>query len=90
MHKASFEIILARIRPQLASQDFKVTNLTPETKLSIFLMFLRSNGYHSMVASHHIHQVSTSTATKVINLVSNLIASLMPEVNDFILIKHTI
>ena len=79
MEKSSFITIVTRLRPSLESSHFKTTNLSAETKMSIFIVFVRGNGLHTFVGDHYLHRTDKSTTCRVINEVSRVICKLLPE-----------
>ena len=83
LQKSSFIAILDKISPQLQGkrETLSSTDLREETKLSMFLMFARSNGVHGLVGGHILHQTSQSRANVVINEVAEALCHHYSEVN---------
>ena len=79
MEKSSFRAIVERLRPRLEASKTKSTNLTVETKMSIFIIFLRGNGLHTFVGDHYLHRTDQSTTCRVINEVAKAVCELLPE-----------
>jgi hypothetical protein len=84
MSKDSFRRVLGLIEVQLVGpRQHNPVSLNPIHKLTIFLQFLRTNGFQKSVGSQHHIRVSQSVVCEVVNNVAKIIAGLVPQFVTF-------
>ena len=84
MSKEFFKDLLDMLTPQLIrKRQNDCGNLLPIHRLTIFLQFLRTNGFHKSVGSQFFIRVTQSMVTTTVNSLSRVVASLKSEYVQF-------
>ena len=81
MSQDTFRHVLKIVGDKLdTNREENPTSLRPPQKLSIFLDFVRTNGFHRSVSLAQFNRVSKAEGTKMINYVAKTIADLRGQV----------
>jgi len=81
--KNSFRYILDLILPQIGLANNNPSDLTPISKLCIFLDFVRTNSFQRVVGTQGHNLIHQSRACIIINQIAHIIAELHGQVNIY-------